>query len=88
MAGQAYVDRPEGTDLTGKLLTPRFAPRALSSEGKKTAPSIDQLIHSWAQVDCQEDTILVDKILIPCLAQLVAIKKKTYFVTSLHLGET
>ena len=31
-AGWAKVDRREGTFLTGKLLTPKFAPTALSSE--------------------------------------------------------
>ena len=32
-AGWAKVDRWEGTVLMGTLLTPRFAPTALSSEG-------------------------------------------------------
>ena len=32
-AGWAQVDRPEGTVLMGTLLTPRFAPSALSSKG-------------------------------------------------------
>ena len=31
-SSQAEVDRGEGTVLMGKLLTPRFAPSALSSE--------------------------------------------------------
>ena len=34
-AGWALVDRWDDTLLTGKLLTPRFAPAALSSEDKR-----------------------------------------------------